>query len=496
MADAVARAKASSTAGAAREYKISRRTLRRWRKAQVTRHDAPGLSAFVESPEGARALHRIILAAIIVFGVIHGVGVGRLRLFILLSGLSPWVACSESTLLRTQARVVAAIGSWGDDMLTRLGATMPPRKLTILVDETWKRLMIHVGMDAASGFILLQKHAESRDGETWYGAMKGVLDRLRAKVLQVVADDASGITKFVAKLPGAHRANDIFHGLYELGPVVRVLHRKCAAAKEAAASAVGEAKKRAGALVRVLTARLERVTDRIREVSDAFHPFDLATGRAVSVESMRERMEQTVARVEDAAIKSEVSARVVARIEKGQRQIPAWTATLAWWQGLVTRTLATLGLSKPLLVVMQEIVLPLRYLESVRARASHASERHRLDDVLGTLRARRSSATVWSAQPRSERDRLEAIAVWLAGHFVRASSALEGHNGSRSLRYHQRRDLPPALLDALTVIHNYVIRREDGTTAAERFFGGPHDDLFEHLLEKIAPLPRPRRRRA
>jgi len=146
--------------------------------------------------------------------------------------------------------------------------------------------------------------------------------------------------------------------------------------------------------------------------------------------------------------------------------------------------------------MMREIVLPLRYLESVRARASQASERQRLDDVLGTLRARLSSATVWSAQPIAERDRLEAIAVWLVGHFVRASSALEGHNGSLSLRYHQRRDLPPALLDALTVIHNYVIRREDGTTAAERFFGRRHDDLFEYLLEKIAPLPRPRRRRA
>lgn len=496
MADAIARAEASSTEAAAQQFKVSRRTLRRWRGARVTRHDAPRLSAFLESPEGVRELHRIVLAAILVFGVIYGVGAGGLRLFILLSGLSPWVACSESTLLRAKARVVAALGPWGQEMLTRLGATMHPRELTVLVDETWKRLMILVGMDAASGFILLQQHAESRDGETWYGAMKAVIDRLRARILQVVADDASGITKFVAKLPGAHRANDLFHGLYELGPVVRVLHRKCAAAKEAAASATGEAKKRARALVRVLTARLTRVTDRIREVSDAFHPFDLASGRAVSVEAMRKGMEQAVARVQDAAIKSEVSARVVARIEKAQRLIPSWTETLVWWQGLVARTLATLDLSEPLVVVMREIVLPLRYLESVRARASQASERQRLDDVLGTLRARLSSATVWSAQPIAERDRLEAIAVWLVGHFVRASSALEGHNGSLSLRYHQRRDLPPALLDALTVIHNYVIRREDGTTAAERFFGRRHDDLFEYLLEKIAPLPRPRRRRA
>jgi hypothetical protein len=42
------------------------------------------------------------------------------------------------------------------------------------------------------------------------------------------------------------------------------------------------------------------------------------------------------------------------------------------------------------------------------------------------------------------------------------------------------------------VIHNYVITRRDGTTAAERFAGKKHDDLFAHLVA-IMPTPaRPR----
>jgi len=60
-----------------------------------------------------------------------------------------------------------------------------------------------------------------------------------------------------------------------------------------------------------------------------------------------------------------VSARTIERIEKAQRLIPAWCATLAWWQGLVTRTRGAQGLPE------------------ARARASHASERRRLDDALG-----------------------------------------------------------------------------------------------------------------
>lgn len=81
-------------------------------------------SAFAESPEGARALHRTALAAIVVFGVMLGAGAATLRMFFLVAGLSDWIACSESTQRRTQARVVGAIGSWGDDTLRRLGRTI------------------------------------------------------------------------------------------------------------------------------------------------------------------------------------------------------------------------------------------------------------------------------------------------------------------------------------------------------------------------------------
>ncbi|MEZ4405435.1 MAG: DUF6399 domain-containing protein [Polyangiales bacterium] len=84
----------------------------------------------------------------------------------------------------------------------------------------------------------------------------------------------------------------------------------------------------------------------------------------------------------------------------------------------------------------------------------------------------------------------------MASHFVRASSCVEGRNGALSLRYHHRRALPPAVLKALTVVHNYGLRRPDGTTAAERLFGLRHADPFEHLVEVITPLPPPRRRAA
>jgi len=50
-------------------------------------------------------------------------------------------------------------------------------------------------------------------------------------------------------------------------------------------------------------------------------------------------------------------------------------------------------------------------------------------------------------------------------------------------------------LKALRTIHNYVIEREDGTTAAERFVAIKPRDLFGWLLEQLPMPSRPRKRR-
>ena len=44
-------------------------------------------------------------------------------------------------------------------------------------------------------------------------------------------------------------------------------------------------------------------------------------------------------------------------------------------------------------------------------------------------------------------------------------------------------------------IHNYLVVRPDGTTAAERFFGQKPRDLFDWLLQRLPDLPRPASKR-
>ena len=57
------------------------------------------------------------------------------------------------------------------------------------------------------------------------------------------------------------------------------------------------------------------------------------------------------------------------------------------------------------------------------------------------------------------------------------------------------RGLTEKRLRALTVIHNYGLKRADGTTAAMRLFGRDFPDLFSWLVDEMGALPLPRKGR-
>src|SRR5215813_8504550 len=93
---------------------------------------------------------------------------------------------------------------------------------------------------------------------------------------------------------------------------------------------------------------------------------------------------------------------------------------------------------------------------------------------------------------------LKDKAKTLAEVFQRSSSNVEGRNGYLSLRNHQVRGLDhPRKRACLTAVHNFLLTRPDGTTAAERFFGQKPRSMFAAILDAVeippAPLSPPRR---
>ena len=155
-----------------------------------------------------------------------------------------------------------------------------------------------------------------------------------------------------------------------------------------------------------------------------------------------------------------------------------------------------LALAPELEAAVLEQFIPAIYLERVAARGTAAETRHRVQAVSTALfdALRRADHPLQSLAPEDSA-RVEQVAGACADLFQRSSSCVEGRNGQLSLHHHGRHRLSDRKLAALTAVHNFHIRRPDGTTAAERFFGRAHPVLFVQILLRVPLPPRPRRRR-
>ena len=83
----------------------------------------------------------------------------------------------------------------------------------------------------------------------------------------------------------------------------------------------------------------------------------------------------------------------------------------------------------------------------------------------------------------------------MAAKFQRTTSAIEGRNGYLSRLHHNGRGLEEKDLQVLTILHNFDLKRADGSTAASRFFGRNFPELFPWLMSRIDDLPEPRKPR-
>ena len=120
---------------------------------------------------------------------------------------------------------------------------------------------------------------------------------------------------------------------------------------------------------------------------------------------------------------------------------------------------------------------------------STSAERQRLRERAEEIQARaRSPDGVWGTLSDAECADLLAKAGELADLFQRSSSCVEGRNGQLSLRHHGLHRLTSRKLAALRVLHNFLIERPDGTTAAERFFGAGPQSVLPWLLARL-PMP-------
>lgn len=502
---------------------VPRTTLQHWRARKASLDSDPALVALFESPAGLAFLHRLVGAAHFVFGQVGPCGVDLLCSFLELAHLDAFVAGSHGSQHKVAAEMTVQIVRFGATQRKGQAGAMPRRTLVLAEDETFPEGVWLVAMDPVSGYIVLEQAAESRDADTWTAAVNAAIADLWVEVVVAAGDEASGLAAHAVQM-GAQHAPDLFHVQHPLWralvrPLQRSLEGPAAALARAAQHTrtwhsrwqaflsgprppgrppdyprrIAEAEA-AEAGVRAdheaALARKEAAYAAIRSLGSAYHPVDLATGALRDVETLAEELGAAIATLRTTAQAIRLADKGRDLIDKAARVIPKMVAHLGFCRTEWERRLAALSLPGSVHAYAQQVLIPAAYLARLAERAATVAERTTLLALRQGLLAQPEPADLALLSPyqRFLLDRTVPVCIDL---FVRSTSCVEGRNGRLALWHHHKHRLSAAPLSALTVIHNYWLKRSDGSTAAERFFEVPHDDLFEWLLDHMALPLRP-----
>jgi hypothetical protein len=522
----------SSIRGFARERRIPRSTLQDWIARKMSIDASPAVRDFFESPDGLAVLHRLVGAAHLVFSQIGPCGIRLVTLFLELSRLDRFVASCFGSQHKVASDVEQAIASFGDEQRRHLGATMPKRSITVAQDETFHPEPCLVAIEPVSGFILLEQYAEHRDATTWSEAMRAALEGLSVEVVQATSDEAKGLLRHAREGLGAHHSPDLFHVQREIGTgTSQALRSQTRAAttdaerSEAALDETRRARERfddptrqrgpgrrpnferrtkeaeqalvaARAEVEAAAERQQRMRDAVVGLGSDSHPYDLETGRLRTREELEGAMARRFVAMDDVASEADLSERATAHLDKAWRVVDGMVATLGFVHTQARRRVEELGLGPELEGKVLDELVGAEYLKRAARKAPKAERRRAIETVSERLRSAWEATAEVAQLSREQRERIEHAAAESAELFQRSSSCVEGRNGQLALRHHGLRGLSVRKLKVLTVVHNYFIKRANGTTAAERFFRAKPGDLFDWVLDHIDVPARPAKSRA
>ena len=235
--------------------------------------------------------------------------------------------------------------------------------------------------------------------------------------------------------------------------------------------------------------RKERVQEAKKALGVIYHPIDLQSGRIQTADSVKDQINVQLQTIKEAATQAGLSQGCMERIAKAGRAFDGMVAFLRMY--LLTFLLYVDGLQLPedQKQFFLNVVFPIAYLRMILKRQSKEGKemfRTLLDSLEAKIREGPWSNELKDDWKRKAQERAEL--------FQRSSSCVEGRNVMLSLLQHRCHRLSTSRLKALTVVHNYHIRRQNGSTAAERFFEQKHGNLFASIVEDVRIPGRPYRR--
>jgi len=526
VSDFETRDQAISQRGFAQKTDVPRSTLRFWlaRKNGIDAH--PALIDFFESPVGIAFLHRLVTSAHVSFTKAGTASIHNVSDFLERAGLSQFVGSSYSSQRRVSEQLNEHIIQFGKTEDDRLARQMPVKTITLCEDETFHPEICLVSIEPVSNFILVEKYAMNRETKTWNEVVDDVLKKFPVKVIQVASDEGRSLISHAIKGLNVHHSPDCFHVSYEIGKGtccalmsnIKKAEKECNETIKQTQLMVQKKEEFDGADKRPQGRRpnfekriehakeqeqqAESILDQARlncetvrsakaEIGKVYHPYNIKTGEKQDSEMVSGLLTDCFDRIHMAT--ANLTDRCKKHVHKAQRVVDSMVATIAFYFQLIDICLGNLHLSDNDKHLMHSYLIPGHYLKQV---ADKERDVDRKTDILQKSRELLSIVDRHGGPDGKCSDlkieELDKAARNCAQFFQRSSSCVEGRNAQLALRHQGIHRLGQKQLKALTVVHNYYIKRRDGTTSAERFFEAKPNDLFDYLLTHMDYPMRPR----
>lgn len=492
---------------AAKLLHIPRSTIQDWGSAD---YDEEQVNAFFSSAAGAQLLHRIIVAAQFVIQY-RGKGSRSVGEFILLSGLGTWVSHSHGAMHSFSNRFEEALIESGREEQKTLAQGMAKRKIILCEDETFhKSRPCLVAMDALSNYIFLEEYSDKRTSEAWDNAIEKAFEGLNFEIVSATSDEGTAILSHVKNSLQVEHSPDLFHIQQEISKATT------AALKSQESSAEKEVEKTKRRLEK-LKLKHEEGSPQLKEVEVAYlcnkctytqkkrsredvrkekkgigedyHPVNLKNGEVQTPEEVESSLNKRFDEIEILAKGAGLSNSSLRRIHKSRKMIKPLINYLMFFFILLKTFIEELQIKSDEATFFRKVLFPLAYLERQEPKMNKEGK-EQLQAVIEGLKKKVGDGPV-------QGERLK----WLKGKadevshlFQRSSSCVEGRNGVLSMMHHGFHGLSEKRLKALTVVHNFYIRRWDNSTPAERAFGKKHEDIFEKILDRVQIPGRPRKK--
>ena len=512
---------------AAKINEVARSTARYWKKRDKSLREDSGLAPevinFFESPVGMAFLHQLVIAMMFVTMFRPG-GLRTVQEWLELSDLQYFVASSMGTLHKVNVNMESETSDFAEKEFAVMEQEMAEKEITLCKDESFHSGTCLDAIEPVSGFIIVEKDAENRTAVTWELTVSEALGDLPVKVIQSTSDEAPALLCY-AKESGVNHSPDLFHIQHNLfGYTSRPLAKKVKDAEEAYAKTVkafekilsegytpdsgtvtdfslsmAEAHKAEQeaclALIEAMTNQSE-MHNAIAGLSKIYHPYSLEDGAKRSSEDIASLIDKLFGTIKTVASKAGLSDKCLKNIDNALDIKESMLEIIEFFHIETAFRLPELKLTPESELAVEENLIPGLYLQRVAERMGDTEERDKLlKTAEGLLAPLRDSTHPLQLMTDSKLDNIMTVSLGCIDIFQRSSSCVEGRNGQLSLFHHIFHRLSERKQAALKTVHNYHIRRLDGSTAAERFSGLSHDNLFEWLLERMPLLPKPAKKR-